>query len=146
MLLRLRKAHLGHRVREFRRGLRSPNVTSEIKGLSSVLRVAAMAVAALMLPGVAFAHAVPPVLVGLALTPVVALVLAGIYSILRGRWRVVAINLLLITLWVGLFVLAANTVTSDYIIWSPIAAVIIHIIVLLVLIVWHFVRRQARAE
>lgn len=105
-----------------------------------------MAAVILMLPGVAFAHAVPPILIGLALTPLVALILASIYSVLRGRWRVVAINLLLITFWVGLFVVVSNTVTSDFIIWSPIAAIIIHIIVLLVLIVWHFLRRQRPAD
>lgn len=98
-----------------------------------------------LLPGAAFAHAIPPILIGLALTPVVALILASVYGILKGRWRVIAVNLLLITLWVGLFVLASNTVTSDIIIWSPIVAIILHIVVLLVLIIWHFVRPQTPA-
>ena len=95
----------------------------------------------LLLPSIAFAHAIPPIVVGLALSPVLAILLACVYGMLEGRWRVLVINLLLISLWVVLFGLAANFVTSDYVIWSPIAAMMAHIAILVGLIVWKSINR-----
>ena len=92
--------------------------------------------AALLVPSVALAHAIPPVVVGLALSPVVALLLACVYGYLEGRWRVLVLHLLLISAWVVWFGIAANFATSDYIIWAPIAAIIAHIAILVLLITW----------
>ena len=56
------------------------------------------AVMLILLPSVAFAHAIPPIVVRLALSPVLAILLACVYGILEGRRRVLGINLLLISL------------------------------------------------
>ena len=108
--------------------------------------VAGQSAMLLLLPGVAIAHAIPPIVVGLALSPLLALLLACVYGIIAGRWKVLVVHLILISLWVIIFGLAANFVSSDFIIWSPIVAMMIHIAVLIGLIGWRVVRRIRAAE
>ena len=111
---------------------------SDVKVFSQLRKCLPMAL--LVLPGAAHAHAIPPIAIGLALSPVVALILACIYGFLAGRWRVLTAHLILISLWVILFGLAANFATSDYVIWTPIAAMMGHIAILLVLIAWKAIK------
>ena len=99
-----------------------------------------------LLPAAAFAHSIPPIMVGLALSPLVALLLACVYGIMAGRWKVLVLNLALIALWTLLFGLAAANVTSDFVIWSPIVAMLVHIVALLVLIVLRLVARSETAD
>jgi len=105
---------------------------------------AAVALAALPLP--AYAQYIPPWLVVAALSPLVVLVLCAALGIAARSVRAWLVHSGLVILWVALFVLAAQLVENDYVIWTPIVLYVAHAMLVLGLIVVAIVRRARRNE
>ena len=92
-------------------------------------------VSALILPGIAYAQNIPPVIAALALSPVVVLLLAVVLGVVSRSWRVGALHAGLVTLWIALLGIASYWVENDYVIWTPLAFYGIHAVTIVGLLV-----------
>ena len=96
-----------------------------------------------VLPSVAYAQYIPPWMIAVALSPILALLLCVVLGILTRSLKTGAIHAALIISWVVLFSLASYFVENDYVIWAPLALYVMHCALLLVLIVVAIARRIA---
>lgn len=95
----------------------------------------------MLLSSTARAQRIPEWLIPAALSPILVIVLSLALGYLSRSWRTAGIHSGLVILWVVLFVFAANNVTNDYIIWTPMVLYIVHALLILVLIVMSIVNR-----
>ncbi len=102
---------------------------------------AAAALAALPLP--AYAQYIPPWLVAAVLSPLLVLVLCAVLGIVARSLRAWLLHSGLVILWVALFVIAAQLVENDYVIWTPIVLYLAHAVLVVGLIVAAIGRRGA---
>ena len=83
----------------------------------------------------------------LAAAPILAVLLAVGLGIVTRSWLVGLANAALVVVWVAWFLAASNYSTSDLFIWASMAALALHSLVMLWLIVVQVVRRvEARSE
>ena len=97
----------------------------------------------LLLPGTAHAQYVPPWLAAAALSPVLVLFLAIILGLLRGSWKTGLKHAGFVILWVVLFVITAQTIENDYVIWTPIVLYGLHTLLILALITINIFKRMS---
>ena len=103
-----------------------------------------LAVSALTVPGTAQAQHIPPIIVALALSPVLVLMLAVVLGIVMRSWKAGLSHSGLIVVWIVLFGVAAYWVENDYVIWTPLLLYVVHAIILIVLIVKGVLLRRRR--
>jgi hypothetical protein len=105
------------------------------------LRFLKLLVIVLGMPGPVYAHGIHPIWVVGALSPLaVLLLIAGIGWLARSL-KLAAVHAALVTVWVALFWLASYFVTNDYLIWAPLAAYLIHSVVIIGLVPWYALKR-----
>jgi hypothetical protein len=90
----------------------------------------------------AHAHAIHPLWIVGALSPLVVLLLTVLLGWLARSIRLGLVHAILIIAWVVLFWLASNLVTNDYLIWAPLAVYLLHSAVIIVLVLWYAVTRR----
>ena len=90
---------------------------------------------ALTMPVVAHAQYIPPIIVALALSPILVLLLAVVLGVVSRSWLVGLKHAGLVGIWILLFGVAAYWVENDYVIWTPLALYVIHAFVMVILIV-----------
>jgi hypothetical protein len=106
-------------------------------------------VAALLLVGCAFvlwssdAHAqkIPWIVVPLAVAPIIAVVFSVALGLATKSWMVGLGNTGLVFVWGFWFVAASKYSESDLMVWGAIAALGLHLLVMVSLVVQHAVRR-----
>jgi hypothetical protein len=116
-------------------------VLGDIDPVSQRALVVILAAVLASTPLLAQAHAIHPWMAAAALSPLLALALAVALGFLSRSAIKGMVHCGLIILWVLLFWLASNLVTSDLIIWTPLILYAIHVLVLIALVVI-----QARAR
>ena len=89
---------------------------------------------AVTLPGIAHAQEIPTAIVALALSPIVVLALAIGLGVVTRNWLVGGLHVALVAIWILLFAIASYWVETDIVIWTPIALLGIHAVILVVLI------------
>lgn len=99
---------------------------------------------ALLVPGVAYAQQVPPLIAWLAISPIFVLLLAAVLGIASRSWLVGAKHAGLVVVWVLLFAIASFWIENDYIIWTPLALLAVHALMMLVLLVRGLIHRARR--
>ena len=104
----------------------------------------ALAIIAVLLPGVASAQQVPPLIAWMAISPIFVLLLAGVLGIVSRSWLVGAKHAGLLVLWILLFAIASFWIENDYIIWTPLALYAAHALIMLVLLVRGLIHRARR--
>ena len=92
-------------------------------------------------PSVAHAQRIPWIVLPLAASPFVAVFLSAALGAANKSWRVGLGNTVLVVVWVVWFVAASHYSTSDLLVWAPIAALGLHSLVMLGLIVLYALRR-----
>lgn len=92
-------------------------------------------------PSDAHAQKIPWIVLPLAASPVVAVLLAAALGVVVRSWSVGLTHALLVIAWVIWFVAASNYSSDDIVVWSSVAALALHALVMLWLIVLHAVRR-----
>jgi len=97
-----------------------------------------------MLPLDAQAQKVPWIVLPLAASPLVAVLLAVILGVATRNWFIGLSNTGLVFVWVAWFFVASKYVPSDTVIWSSIAALGLHCLAMLFLIVRHALMRARR--
>ena len=97
--------------------------------------------ALLCVPGVAHAQYVPPWIVAAAISPLVVIVFAIILGLVSRSWRVGVTHVGLVFVWVMLFIIAAQLIENDYVIWTPIFLYAVHALLILILIIGNIARR-----
>lgn len=101
-----------------------------------------LAVSLLTASEAAYAQYVPAWLVAAALSPLLVLLLAIALGFVARSWRIGLIHVGLVALWVVLFVIAAQTVENDYVIWTPIVLYAAHAILVLALLIVTIAKRM----
>jgi hypothetical protein len=101
-----------------------------------------LAVVLILLAPTAQAHGIRPIWVVGALSPIAVLLLTVVLGWLTRSVRLGAIHAALVIVWVVLFWLASSFVTSDYLIWTPLALFVLHTVVIVVLILRHALARN----
>jgi hypothetical protein len=97
--------------------------------------------AMVLLPFDAHAQRVPWVVLPLVASPVVGVVLAAGLGVATKSWAVGLQNAALVILWVAWFVAASNYSTSDLVVWGSLAALAVHSLVMLCLLVLRVLHR-----
>lgn len=97
--------------------------------------------AILALPLTAHAHAIHPIWVVGALSPLLILLLTVVLAWLARSVRLGVAHGTLVITWVVLFWLASNFVTNDYLIWAPLAAYLVHSVIILALVICYAFKR-----
>lgn len=88
-----------------------------------------------LLPSVVYAQRIPVWFAAAALSPIVMLILAALLGWLYRSWRVGLAHGGALLVWVGLWILAAYSVTNDYVIWTPLAIYALHSLSILSLLI-----------
>jgi len=78
----------------------------------------------------------------LAVSPLLAILLAVALGIVSRSWQIGAAHAGLIVVWVLLFAIASYWVENDYIIWTPLVLFAVHAVTLLILLAKAAVRRR----
>lgn len=102
---------------------------------------ALVTIAALALPGIAHAQHISPLLAALALSPILAFLLAIVLGVVSRSWRVGAAHCGLVGIWIVLFGVASYWVENDYVIWTPLAMYVMHAVIMVALIAGAVLRR-----
>jgi len=97
----------------------------------------------LLAPRLAHAQHLSVAIVAGALSPVAVCVLAVLVGFVARSWRLGAMHVAVVIVWVALFVIASQWVENDYVIWTPIALYVMHALLLLVLLVVGIAKRVA---
>lgn len=98
---------------------------------------------ALILPTVAHAQYIPPVIVALALSPILVLLLAVALGVVSRSWRTGLGHVGLVLIWLLLFGIASYWVENDYVIWTPLTLYVIHAVIMVILIARGLFLRRA---
>lgn len=67
-------------------------------------------------------------------SPLAAALLAVVLGLATRSWRATVAHLTLLSLWIVLFLLAAQNVDNDYVVWTPLVLYAAHVLVLLALL------------
>jgi MFS-type transporter involved in bile tolerance (Atg22 family) len=94
-----------------------------------------------LMPGVAHAQHLSPLLVATALSPLLVFLLAIILGIVARSWKTGVMHAGLIVIWVLLFGVASYWVENDYIIWTPVALYSVHALVIVALLIVGIAKR-----
>lgn len=94
-----------------------------------------------IVPGVAYAQEISPLIAWMALSPILVLLLAVVVGIVSRSWSVGAKHAGLVVLWVVLFGIASYWIENDYIIWTPLVLYAVHALTMLVLVIRGAMRR-----
>jgi hypothetical protein len=86
------------------------------------------------MPIVAHAQYIPPVIVALALSPILVLLLAVVLGAVSRSWLVGLKHAGLVLIWILLFGVTSYWVENDYVIWTPLALYVLHAVIMLILI------------
>jgi len=78
----------------------------------------------------------------MAVSPLLAIVLAVVFGVVSHSWRIGAAHAGLIVVWVLLFAIASYWVENDYIIWTPLVLFGVHAVTLLILVAKAAMRRR----
>jgi hypothetical protein len=70
--------------------------------------------------GAAQAQEVPPVVIYLAMSPLVVLILSILLGVVTRRWRWTLASLALGAVWISWFLLASSYTESDTLVWAPV--------------------------
>ena len=89
---------------------------------------------ALASPVAAYAQEIPPAIAVLAVSPILVFCLAIGLGVVRRSLIVAAAHAVLVAIWVMLFAIASFWVENDFVVWTPIALLGIHAVILIVLI------------
>lgn len=98
-------------------------------------------VLALTAPVSAHAQNIPPIIVAIAVSPVLVMLLAVVHGILSHSWLVGATHAGLVVIWVLLIGVASYWVENDYVIWTPLVFYCVHAMTLIVLVFVGVLRR-----
>ena len=96
---------------------------------------------AVVVPGVAYAQEIPPLIAWMAISPIFVLLLVVALGIVSRSWRVGAKHAALVVLWLALFGIASYWVENDYIIWTPLVLYAVHAVLMLVLVIRGVIHR-----
>ena len=96
---------------------------------------------AVTLPEIAHAQEIPAAIAVLALSPILVLALAIGLGVVTRSWMVGGLHAAIVSIWVMLFAIASHWVENDIVIWTPIALLGIHAVILVVLIARGVLRR-----
>ena len=88
------------------------------------------------------AQEIPTIVVVLAAAPLLAIVLSIVLGTMAKSWSIGLGNLGLVGLWIAWFAAASFYLTSDLMTWAPIAALAIHVVAIVCLIVLRALRRE----
>lgn len=97
-----------------------------------------------LFPGVAHAQHLSALVVAIALSPVLVFLLAIILGIIARNWKVGAVHVGLIIVWILLFGVASYWVENDYIIWTPLFLYSVHALIITVLVIVGIAKRFSR--
>ena len=100
-----------------------------------------MTMLAVTLPEIAHAQQIPPAIAVLALSPILVLALAIGLGVVTRSWMVGGLHAAIVSILVMLFAIASYWVENDIVIWTPIALLGIHAVILVVLIARGVLRR-----
>lgn len=89
----------------------------------------------------AHAQEIPWIVLPLAAAPLVGVVFSVALGFITKSWMVGLGNTVLVFVWGGWFVAASKYSKSDLIIWGAIAALGLHLLVMVSLVVQHAIRR-----
>ncbi|MBU2675686.1 MAG: hypothetical protein KJP16_01295 [Gammaproteobacteria bacterium] len=103
-----------------------------------------LTVSALILPAVAYAQHISPVIAAFAVSPIVVLLLTAVLGFVSRSWLVGIAHAGLVLLWILLFGIASYWVENDYVIWTPLVLYGVHAVALVALIVRGLLRRARR--
>jgi len=95
-----------------------------------------------LVPGIALAQHIPVVVAVAALSPLLVMLCAVVLGALEHNWKVGAIHLGLIVVWLVLFGVASYTVENDYIIWTPMLLYALHALLIIILIFKQIAQRM----
>ena len=101
-------------------------------------------VAASLLPLPAYAQSISSWIAGASVSPLLVLLLALLLGVIYRSWLVAAGHAGIVILWVVLFVLASRYVEDDFVIWLPLAAFVVHAILIVVLTITGLAGRSRR--
>jgi hypothetical protein len=93
----------------------------------------------------AHAQKIPWIVVPLALSPVLAVFLSAVLGVVTKSWLVGIASTGIVAAWVVWFAVASKYSTSDLLVWAPIMALGLHLIVMIPWIVL-LVFRRARSR
>lgn len=93
-------------------------------------------------PPDAHAQKIPWIVLPLAASPLIAILLAAALGVARKSWAVGVGNTGLVIVWVAWFAAASNYTTSDLLVWTSLAALGLHVLLMLWFIAMHAVRRS----
>jgi len=96
---------------------------------------------AVVVPGVAYAQEIPPLIAWMAISPIFVLLLVVALGIVSRSWRVAAKHAGLVVLWILLFAISSYWVENDYIIWTPLVLYAVHAALMLVLVIRGVIHR-----
>ena len=94
-----------------------------------------------LIPGVAQAQHLSPLLVATALSPLLVFLLAITLGIVVRNWKTGVLHAGLIVIWLVLFGVASYWVENDYIIWTPVALYSVHALVIVALLIVGIAKR-----
>jgi len=100
-----------------------------------------MTMLAVTLPEIAHAQQIPPSIAVLALSPILVLALAIGLGVVTRSWMIGGLHAAIVSILVMLFAIASYWVENDIVIWTPIALLGIHAVILVVLIARGVLRR-----
>ena len=100
-----------------------------------------MTMLAVTLPEIAHAQQIPPAIAVLALSPILVLALAIGLGVVTRSWMVGGLHAAIVSILVMLLAIASYWVENDIVIWTPIALLGIHAVILVVLIAKGVLRR-----
>ena len=94
-----------------------------------------LTIIAVVVPGVAYAQQIPPIIAWMAISPIFVLLLAVALGMVSRSWRVAAKHGGLVLVWILLFAVSSYWIENDYIIWTPLVLYAAHAVLMLVLVV-----------
>ena len=94
-----------------------------------------LTVSALVLPGIAYAQHIPPIIVALVLSPLLVMLFAVVLGVVSRSWSAGLAHAGLVVVWIVLFGVAAYWVENDYVIWTPLVLYVGHAIIMVILII-----------
>jgi hypothetical protein len=93
----------------------------------------------------AHAQKIPWIVLPLALSPILAIFLSAVLGVVTKSWLVGIASTGIVAAWVAWFAVASKYSTSDLLVWAPIVALGLHLIVMIPWIVL-LVFRRARSK
>lgn len=86
------------------------------------------------MPSLAHAQQISLPIALAAVSPLAAALLAVVLGLTTRSWRTAVTHLILLSLWIVLFIFAAQNSENDIVVWAPIVAYAAHVVLLLALL------------